>query len=412
MKVASTAERGGATTGDGAMDQDRPLRVLIAHNAYQQRGGEDTVVEAEAELLRQHGHRVQLYLRHNDEVATRGAWRLARDTLWSASTSQDIASVAAAFQPDIIHVHNTLPLISPAIYWAAHAARIPVVQTLHNFRLMCPQALLLREGRVCEDCVGHVPWRAILHRCYRGSVSQSAAVATMLQTHRMLGTWRQKVTLYVALNAFCKDKFVQGGLPAHRIRIKPNFVDLQQSPSTSNARLGFLFAGRLSKEKGLAVLAQALQLSPLDVRVAGSGPDESLLDGLAGVQKLGALKPNELYAEMASAQALLLPSIWYENFPRTLVEAYANGLPVIASRLGAMATLVQDGTTGLLFEPGNGADLAAKLAWAQTHSYEMAQMGINARRVYEQELTGAASYASLMSIYEEARQTAWASAPE
>jgi glycosyltransferase involved in cell wall biosynthesis len=381
-----------------------PARVLIVHNTYQQRGGEDTVVEAESELLRQHGHAVQLYQRHNDEVGQSSPWQLARDTIWSPRTGRDIAQQVAAFRPDIIHVHNTMPLVSPAVYWAAQKARVPVVQTLHNFRLMCPQALLLREGKVCEDCVGHMPWRAVVHRCYRGSIAQSAAVATMLQTHRALGTWRNKVTLYIALNAFCRDKFVQGGLPAERLRIKPNFVDLAAPPA--GPRQGFLFAGRLSHEKGLAVLAHALRQCPQTMRVAGTGPDEALLDGLEGVTRLGALPSADLYAQMASATALLLPSIWYENFPRTLVEAYANGLPVIASRLGAMVTLVREGETGLLFAPGDPFDLARKLAWAQAHPAEMLRMGANARRVYEQELTGKANYAVLMTIYEAARQQA------
>ena len=387
-------------------------RVLVVHNAYQQRGGEDTVVEAETALLRQHGHAVHRYQRSNDEVAASSTWQLARDTVWSPRTGADIARLVTDFRPDIIHVHNSLPLVSPSVYWAAARARVPVVQTLHNFRLICPQAMLLRDGRVCEDCVGRVPWRAAVHGCYRGSALQSAAVAGMLQAHRALGTWRHKVSLYIALNAFCRDKFIEGGLPAERIRIKPNFVDLPAPAPVP--RQGFLFAGRLSHEKGLAVLAQALRGAPqalngevsiavnIAVNIAGTGPDEALLDGLPGVQRLGALPAAALYAQMASASALLLPSIWYENFPRTLVEAYACGLPVIASRLGALATLVHEGETGLLFEPGNATDLARQLAWAAGHPDAMAQMGRRARQLYEQQLTGAANYAALRAIYAEA----------
>ncbi len=377
-------------------------RVLLVHNAYQQRGGEDAVVEAEATLLREHGHEVTLYSRHNDEVAGLSRLALARDTLWSPRTGRDLQALISEHRPDVVHVHNSFPLVSPSVCWAAARAGLPVVQTLHNFRLLCPQALLLREGRICEDCVGRVPWRAVQHGCYRGSAVQSAAVAGMLQLHRGLGTWQRQVTLYIALNAFCRDKFIEGGLPAERIRIKPNFVDLP-APATQ-PREGLLFVGRFSREKGLAVLAEALARAPQGtaLHAAGSGPDAALLEGAPGVRLLGPLAPADVYAQMAQRRALVLPSIWYENFPRTLVEAYANGLPVIASRLGAMATLVEEGVTGLLFRPGDAADLAAKLAWAEAHPAEMQRMGENARRHYEAELTGRANLQQLRAIYREA----------
>jgi glycosyltransferase involved in cell wall biosynthesis len=386
--------------------------VLVVHNSYLHRGGEDAVAEAEVALLRKYGHAVQLLQRDNREIEGRPAWQLARETLWSAKTTVDIRAAVADFQPDLIHVHNSFPLVSPSVYWVAHALQVPVVQTLHNFRLICPQALMLRGGRVCEDCVGKVPWRAVLHRCYRGSTPESAAVAGMVQLHRAFGTWHHKVTLYVALNSFCRDKFIAGGLPAERIRIKPNFIDLPAPPEAE--RNGFLFAGRLSQEKGLGVLARALQSAPSTVRVAGEGPDAAQLAGLPGAQMLGALTSNVLYAEMARAQALLVPSIWYENFPRTLVEAGANGLPVIASRLGALPSLVQDGETGLLFEPGDGADLARKMQWAASHPAEMARMGRAARQRYEREWTGAANHRTLVTLYDEAvraRQTLIAARP-
>jgi glycosyltransferase involved in cell wall biosynthesis len=379
-----------------------PLRVLLVHNAYQQRGGEDAVCDAEEALLRELGHPVHCYRRHNDEVADISPLRLARDTVWSPRTTRDVAAAFASFRPDVVHVHNSFPLVSPSIHWAAHRAGVPVVQTLHNFRLICPQALLLRDGRVCEDCVGHVPWRAVAHRCYRGSAAQSAVVAVMLQTHRALGTWREKVTRYIALNEFCKAKFVQGGLPAERISVKPNFVDLP-APEPQDRR-DFLFVGRLSVEKGIEVLARAEPMLPEALRllIAGTGPESNLLRNGTRFCLLGALAPKQVYERMAGAAALVLPSICYENFPRTLVEAFANGLPVVASRLGALESLVQDGHTGLLFEPGNAADLAAKLLWATNHPEEMRRMGRAARQHYEQHLTGAANYRQLIAIYDQA----------
>lgn len=387
---------------NGAAPSGDQPRVLLVHNAYQQYGGEDAVVEAEEALLRRHGHAVLRYERHNDDVTGRSRARLAADVVWSARTMDDFARLVQEFRPDIVHVHNTLPLVSPSIYWAARRSRLPVVQTLHNFRLICPQAMLLRDGRICEDCVGKVPWRAVVHRCYRGSAAQSAAVAATVQLHRLAGTWRDKVTLYIALNEFCRDKFVEGGLPAERIRIKPNFVDLP--PPAPSPRSGFLFVGRLSKEKGVSVLAQAvrMQRAPEAVRIAGTGAEQAQLEALEVVELLGSLPAAAVYEQMARATALVLPSVWYENFPRTLVEAYANGLPVIASRLGAMATLVRDGETGLLFAPGDAGDLARKLAWAAAHPGEMARMGEAARRHYERHLTAPINYRALSGIYAEA----------
>lgn len=373
-------------------------RVLIVHNAYQHRGGEDSVVEAEIALLRAHGHAVETYFRSNEDVTGMPSLALARQTLWSPRTPLDLAELIRQFQPDVIHVHNTFPLISPSLYWAAERAGVPVVQTLHNFRLMCLNALFLREGKVCEDCMGHLPWRGVARACYRGSRAASAALAGMLTLHRGLGTYQNKVARYIALNAFCRSKFIEGGLPAERVVVKPNFVDfaaLQPEP-----RAGMLFVGRLSVEKGVATLAQAMALLPdAALRVAGDGPEAGLLDGMAGGTQLGNLSGEAVRQEMGQAIALVVPSIWYENFPRTIVEAFACGLPVIASCIGALADIVRDGETGLLFEPGNPRDLADKLAWAQTHPEQMAAMGRNARAQYEAEFSAEVNYRRLMEIY-------------
>jgi len=377
------------------------MRVLIAHNAYQHRGGEDSVVEAEMVLLRQHGHAVEIYSRHNDDIGALSISSLARRTFWSSRTVEDVSRLIQAFQPDVIHSHNTFPLISPSLYWAAERAGVPVVQTLHNFRLMCLNALFLREGRVCEDCMGHLPWRGVARACYRGSRAASAVLAGMLALQRELGTYRNKVARYIALNEFCRGKFIEGGLPAERVLVKPNFVDFaapQPAP-----RAGLLFVGRLSIEKGMATLAAAMALLPdAQLRVAGDGPEAGLLDGMAGVAKLGSLPGEAVRQEMSHAAVLVVPSIWYENFPRTLVEAFACGLPVIASRIGALAELVRDGETGLLFEPGNPRDLADKMAWALAHPELTAAMGRNARAQYETEFSAEVNYRRLMEIYQEA----------
>ncbi len=384
------------------------LRVLLVHNAYQHRGGEDAVVESELALLRSRGHVVETFFRSNDDVAGMSTLSLARQTLWSGRTSREVAERVRRFQPDVVHAHNTFPLISPSLYWAAARAGVPVVQTLHNFRLMCPNGLFLRQGRVCEDCMGHLPWRGVARACYRDSRAASGVLAGMLTLHRGLGTYRHKVARYIALNEFCRGKFIEGGLPAERVVVKPNFVDWGETrpycnplPVGEGDRKGLLFVGRLSVEKGVATLGAAMALSPgAQLRVAGEGPQAGLLDGVPGVTRLGSLPSAAVRAEMAQALALVVPSVWYENFPRTIVEAFASGLPVIASRIGALADIVRDGQTGLLFEPGNARDLAGKMAWAQANPQRMAAMGAAARAQYEAEFSPEVNYRRLMEIYE------------
>jgi glycosyltransferase involved in cell wall biosynthesis len=378
------------------------MRVLVAHNAYQQRGGEDAVAESEVAMLRQFGHDVQWLQRHNDELAGANRAVATVQTMWSTASHRQTLQAIERFAPDVVHVHNTFPLLSPSIYWACAKAGVPVVQTLHNFRLACPQAMFLRDGKPCEDCLGVTPWPAVRHACYRQSRSATAVLSTMLLMHRGLGTWARKVNFYIALNEFCRSKFIQAGLPAEKIVLKPNFVDAPLRPL--QARSGLLFVGRLSEEKGVAVLAKACALlKPGTVtQVVGSGPQQNLLAGLAGVQLLGALPAAQVMQHMATSEALLIPSICYESFPRTLVEAYASGTPVLASRIGALAELVVDGETGLHFNPGDPHDLAAKMTWARQHPADMARMGQRARQVYEDKYTAQKNHAVLIAIYERA----------
>lgn len=382
-----------------------PLRVLIVHNAYQLRGGEDSVVEAESALLAKFGHNVEVWTRHNDDVKTMSRLFVAAQTMWSSSTWREIAKRVQVFRPDVIHVHNTLPLVSPSVFWAAEHLGVPVVQTLHNFRLMCPQATFLRDDRVCEDCLGKpFPWPAIRHRCYRNSAMQTAAVAGTVAVHRAIGTWDRKVTRYIALNNFCKSKFVAGGLPADKIDVKPNFVEQDVLP-VWEGRHGGLYVGRLSVEKGVQTLMQAMGLLPSpDLKVIGTGPLEDRVKAVAAADWLGPQPLEEVFRHLSKASFLLLPSSCYEGFPRTLVEAFSWGVPVIASRHGSLLELVEEGRTGLLFDPGNPQDLARCIEWAQAHPDQMLAMGKAARSVYEERYTPAQNASELLAIYDRARQ--------
>jgi glycosyltransferase involved in cell wall biosynthesis len=304
----------------------------------------------------------------------------------------------------VVHVHNTLPLVSPSVFWAATRAGCPVVQTLHNFRLMCPQAMFLRHGKVCEDCLGRVPLLGVMRACYRESVVQTAALSSSLVWHRTIGTYNKAVTLFIALSQFSRNKFIEGGLPPERIVIKPNFVEDAGAPD-DGPRAGGLFVGRLSHEKGVGVLLDAVEADVLaDFQVIGSGPEEAKAKAKLGTSFVGYLPVSEILQRLRSAAYMVMPSIWYENFPRVLAEAYCSGLPVIASRLGAMPELVEEGRTGLLFNPGDAADLKAKFAWARAHPDAMREMGRHARQVYEARYTPERNHDRLLEIYEQAWQ--------
>ncbi len=373
-------------------------KILIAHTKYQQRGGEDQVVEAEANLLLKNGHAVELYQEDNNTISEMSQLEVATGTFWSSKSARKLRKIIYNFQPDILHVHNTFPLMSPSIYWTAKQHRIPVVQTLHNFRLLCPQAMLLREGNVCEDCIGHLPWRSILHKCYHASSLQSAVVTSMLGLHRLIGTYQGKISAYIALSKFSKTIFINGGLHEDKIHVKPNFVDINYIEQ--NKRNHGLFVGRLSPEKGLECLALAVKsLRNTQINIVGSGPMQDSLSNSPGLILLGWKTQIEVYSEMSNARYLVVPSIWHETFGLIVIEAFANGLPVIASRIGALAELVEEGYTGLLFDPGSSTSLSEKISWAETHPDELMVMGNNARNEYVKKYSPQVNYDQLIKIY-------------
>ncbi len=384
------------------------MNILVAHNFYQQPGGEDQCVAAEVAMLRAHGHEVTQYCLHNDSIHGMNRMRLASRTIWNHSAYRELRKLLRTHRVQIAHFHNTFPLISPAAYYAARAENVRVVQTLHNYRLLCANGLLLRDGEVCEDCLGKlVPWPGIVHKCYRGSRAASATVATMLATHRVLGTWWKAVDVYVALTETGRRKLIDGGLPADKITVKPNCA--YPDPGAGTGKGGYaVFVGRLSAEKGLDTLLKAWPHLGGDVplKLLGNGPMATVVQDAAAkdssIQWLGHVSLDAVYELVGEAMFLVLPSRCYETFSMAIVEAFAKGTPVVVSKLGAMAAIVDDGRTGLHFRPGDPADLAAKVRQILADPLELARMRRAARLEFDQKYTADSSYKSLMAIYQRA----------
>jgi glycosyltransferase involved in cell wall biosynthesis len=381
-------------------------RVLILHNQYKQPGGEDAVVANEEALLRKYGHKVHLHRVSNDSI--QGLWSkviTAWQTQYSLWGRQEATRIIEKTRPDVVHVHNFFPLLTPSIYDACREAKVPVVQTLHNYRTICAGAFLMREGNLCEECVQGTPYHAVLHACYRDSRVGSLAVARMIDTHRRQGTWATKVDRFIVLTEFGKEKFIEAGFPSEKLMVKPNFINVEDfEASSSVVRKNALFVGRISQEKGIRTLLEAWKNLDIPLRIIGDGPLLELVNKTATkyVTVLGKKTQNEVAEEMVSAAFLVMPSEWYEGFPMVIVEAFARGLPVIASRLGAMGEIVEDNVRGLHFTPKDVEDLAEKVRWANEHPEEIYQMGRNARRIYEEKYTPEINYRQLMAIYGEA----------
>jgi glycosyltransferase involved in cell wall biosynthesis len=396
------------------------VRILQLHNRYQIRGGEEGVVQAEQALLIQYGHQVEQLEVSNDDIATpidRGL--AAVRAIYSFPAKSQVAAAIAQYRPDIVHVHNFFPLLSPSIYDACLAARVPVVQTLHNYRLGCVKAMLFRDNQICELCLDQDnPWFGVKYGCYRDSKLQSAVVAAMLTTHRWRRTWLEKVDAYITLTDFQRQKMVQAGLPSAKIHVKPNFVHsivpaddpvpLDPAIAVAVASPFVLFVGRLSIEKGLPIVIEAYRQNPTLPRlnIVGDGPERAMLEqqvmtaGLAAqVQFLGYQPKVVIQQLMQQAMALIFPSIWYEGFPLTIAEAFSCGLPPIVSRLGSMAEIIQDNENGLHFTPGDPADLAVKIQQITENPEQREKLGAAAQRSYEQYYTAEKNHAQLMAIY-------------
>jgi len=383
------------------------MRILQVHNFYQQAGGEDRVLAAEEFLLSSRGHSVIQYALHNEAVKHMPALQLASRTIWNQRTYRDIRGLIAAERIELVHVHNTLPLISPAVYWAASSQQVPTVHTLHNYRMLCPAATFYREAAVCELCLHKtIKLPAITHRCYRGNAAASAAITTMLAVHHTCGTYTKKIDTYIALTEFARSKFLEGGLPADRIKVKPNF--LQEDPGIGHGDGGFvLFAGRLTEEKGLVHLLDAWEKSgrSIPLKIAGDGPLQSYVRervaAIGNAEYLGACEQSQITELLKQAAFLIFPSRWYEGMPMIVLEAMACGTPVVAFGLGSLNDLIVDGLNGVKLPLRSGDALADFLDNPRSLG-NMARLRPTTRAQFEQHFTADLNYELLLTIYKEA----------
>ncbi|HKX28588.1 MAG TPA: glycosyltransferase family 4 protein [Blastocatellia bacterium] len=381
------------------------MRILVVHNRYQIRAGEDSCWNREQELLRQYGNEVINYTRDNRELIQIAHWKTGLRTVWSSEDYTSLRGTIRQHRPEVIAIHNVFPQISPAAYYAARAERIPVVQTLHNYRLLCPGSYLFRNGQVCEDCIGKpVPWPGIVHGCYRENRLASSAVAAMLAVHQALNTWKRMVDVYIALTNFSRQKFIEGGLPAEKIVVKPNFVSPDPGRGAGEGKFA-LYVGRLTTEKGLDTVIDAWKElgSLIKLKIVGEGALAPRAAAAAGscpsVEYLGTKSGSETIEIIKQASFLIFPSRWYEGLPLTIIESFAAGTPVIASAMGSMTSLVEHGKTGLHFRPGDVGDLIRTVQWAVSHPAEIESMRRAARSEFEAKYTADKNYERLMQIY-------------
>lgn len=374
------------------------MRILVLHSRYlsDAASGENRVVDDEIRLLREAGHEVSEWRPSVEPDSS--ALTLTVDAIWSRSATREVRRLVDERRPDVVHVHSLYPRLSPAILRALPRA-LPIVMTLHNFRLMCLPATYLRDGAICEDCAGKLPWRGVVHACYRNSRAASAVLGASLAVHRTVGTF-ERVQHFLAVSRFVLDKHVEAGLDAGRLVVKSNFA----WPTAPRAGAGgpLLFVGRVAPEKGLATILRVLPPA-LEILVVGDGSERARLEreAGAGVTFVGQVDASEVPGLLRRARALVVPSLWYEGQPRVIVEAFAAGVPVLASRIGGLPELVEEGVNGHLVEPGD--EEMWRAAFERVSDDEHSQrLGDGALATWQRRFTPAVALAELEETYRDA----------
>ena len=376
-------------------------RILLVHNAYSHPGGEDVVFSNERQLLTDHGLDVRVFAASNTTLSGLFGKLLAgAGAVFSVSAYVRLRRSLRAWRPDVVHVHNFFPKISPSVFYACRAEGVPVVLTLHNYRIVCPTETLLHNGIVTERSLTEGPWWGVRERVYRTSFAATFILAVMISVHRRIGTWQSKVDRFIVPSQFGCKKFIEAGLPAGKICHKPNFANAPSARSLP--RDGLLYVGRLSKEKGVEVMAMAGTDLAGPIKIAGDGPLKERLAQQQNIVHLGWLGFDRVREEMARAVAVVVPSVCYETFGLAVVEAFSTGTPVLASNIGALSELVEDGVTGLLVNPNDVSDLRDKMQWALANKSAMSSMGNVALNRFRQLYARDPNFERLMAIYQDA----------
>lgn len=378
------------------------MKVAIVHNYYKIRGGEATVVSNESAILAKQGIEVINYSRDNleiDSFSLREKFKLIKETAWSKESYKLFRTFLKAKQPDICHVHNFLPLLSPSIFQACQDEGIPVVQTLHNYRLICSNGLLLRKGKICELCLGKSAYKAVTKGCYRNSSLQTYAVARMIEKNKTNGTWNEKIDAYICLTAFAKSKFKAHGIPEEKLYVKANAVNIPDEIPQMESDPYFLFVGRLTESKGVKLLKEIAAKIDIPIWLVGEGELEEELRAQKNIYTLGKQDYKKTLTFIKNAKALILPSIWYEGMPMTILEAFALKTPVIASDLGAMKSLIRHKENGLLFRPGSGQDLTENLNFVLNNRDIVEKMAVKGYDDYKELYSNESNALQLQEIY-------------
>jgi glycosyltransferase involved in cell wall biosynthesis len=385
------------------------MKVLLVHNNYRTTApsGEDAAVRNERRMLERHGVEVIIFERCNDNIDASSMFSKtanAVNTIWSQRSRADLRSAIRQFRPDIVHVHNTFALLSPSVYGACKSEGVPVVQTLHNFRFFCPAALFLRDGKPCEECLDRSLLQSVRHRCYRGSTLATATLATMLAFHRAIGTYSRDIDRYIVLTEFARQKALKGGIEEHKLVVKPNFMP--DPPTPGRGQGGYVaYVGRLLEGKGTETLVAAWRSLPqVRLKIVGDGALRPSLEAIARRENLnieftGMQDRASVLAMMANAALVVVPSEWYEGFPMVVAESFGCGTPVLASRIGSLKELVQDGVTGGKFIAGDPEDLAHAIEGILADNTNLRQMRNNARAYFDAHLTEERNISQLTSIY-------------
>jgi glycosyltransferase involved in cell wall biosynthesis len=384
------------------------MRILLVHNKYQQYGGEDVVFESETELLKNHGNEVEHLLFDNKEIKSFfDKIIIGVRSIYNPKSAKAIEKKIDDFHPDVIHVHNFFPLASPSIFFVAKKKNIPVVMTLHNYRLICPSTNLFYKSNVYDKSIGSlIPFDAIIKGVYRDSMIETASVVAVMASHSLLGTWRNKVDKYIALSQFSKKKFQSAslGISDKKFVVKPNSVTDYGNGNVIREDF-FLFVARLTEEKGIDLVLNAFQLHPFNLVIIGDGPARESVEQFCKnnprIKYLGFQKKPIIMDYLKRAKGFIFSSKYYENLPLTVIESFSTGTPVIASRLGVAKEIVQDKINGLVFEPGNSKDLSEKIKLLSADKNLVKNLSVNARESYINHYTPEKNYTQLVNIYKE-----------